>query len=1290
MSWMTRMLMLCSLLAIILPAVVLAQELATQSAASYIWLEKPQQTNFNINVRWPILSGKHAMGLMPDQGKQPFPEATPFVQYRFTIPRQAGPYTLWMRTFDPKGSSPARWRIDEQDWQDWQPGPPVDREVFRNNFPMSWHPIATLDLPAGEHTITLQALGNRLHGTYPYFVIDAVFLCKGDFQPAGSLSPQQRMDQATKQLQDKLVGLSQIQATSWQQQADQLVKQANASDLSAMSQLDELSKKLDTYLRVQAQLNADINFLHGTVNQVDFADGTLKVQTQWNRPWQGEAWIGLAHQGALYQAWVVSSQTTDRKQAWDVPVTRALPGMGMQVLVVPMTQPTSVFARGEWQVPHTLPINNTDKPMSWGLFKDMTHIIHPWHVNQTGTMIWDGKPYMPIGGMMNLRSTWQTRAGDPDDAGIALIGNHLAEERFKLLKQYGLDDVFFNGSFIHANPNVMQQLINLAEKYDVNYGLHIGSTPKVTARGYHAMAQHIAEVTAGNDVELSCLLEKSRKLSLDMPDTAQAIWFAIDKDNQICGQGELDMQFQAKTSKASKARDQLVGKIAFDQLPKSAAKVRFLPLIPITRDDPAGYVDHFEPYLQHLRDTYGSLTYGPHFRMWVDPLHNEMHAKPNSIPVSQTYARGFVQYLFEQYGSLEQLSKAWQGIDPVNSWEAVGRILPLHSDGKTLWAMDYQTRKIYRFTDAGSSLLHDVKRYRGNVCRDFIAQASEALKSIADVPVVLKHNVHFSDWFVNDDLAKGPDGMGYEAYCYGDSLAYHNSLVVYAEVIQSKRTQWALVTETAPAAYDGQKPYVGYRDRLQLHEDFDQMTMYGAKGIFTFGFSFDPPSRFQVTELIRDPRQLRWMAEYDKLYQSRAEALMAYQPEVYGWYPADLRHRQIIGQDSPRFAMDAMYLGVDSQIRMAPDGRWIVPALTADAPWKKLIVAKPLLPTVQQAQLPSGSNVVVLTDQTLDPLTAQGIGIIDPVPHNKPLVDFRQKVLGYQTFQTDTFNGMVEGDGSLVVWLATECSTGQLVLPDSANVTRGDGQAVDITNDAQGRSVKLSEPDRPKLTDNPPAYLRYGYRYDDDGDITTLRITGIGVDALVKLNKPAWTRWLPKDMTPQQIRYLRQAETTDKTTFNQPFLLGFSDASDNMMLGINTHDCPQVGYWFADYAFELDKPLAEATWHLRRMTRPSLDLEIFIDGNPVAKLPADSPATDEIIFSPWNAGLGVNNLKLGWQKASLGKLTAGKHVLTIRALGQGIDGQTDDQQLLGQAEYVPFDRKGMQATQLDCWLITGE
>jgi hypothetical protein len=403
-----------------------------------------------------------------------------------------------------------------------------------------------------------------------------------------------------------------------------------------------------------------------------------------------------------------------------------------------------------------------------------------------------------------------------------------------------------------------------------------------------------------------------------------------------------------------------------------------------------------------------------------------------------------------------------------------------------------------------------------------------------------------------------------------------------------------------------------------------------------------------------------------------------------------LRDRQIIGQDSPRYAMDAMYLGVDSQIRMAPDGRWIIPALTADAPWKKLIVAKPLLPQIQQTQLPTGDNVIVLDKHSLDPLTSQGIGVIDPTDRSMQLADFSMQVMGYQTFQTQAFNGMVQPDGSLLVWLAAECDSGVLRLTDSANVTRWDGKSVDRQTDAQGWYIKLTQPDRPQLTADRPDYLPYGYRYADDGDINTLRITGIDVEDMLKLNGPAWARWLPKGVTQDQVRSIRQAEWPDKTTFNQPALQGFSDVADNMMLGINTHERPEVGYWFADYSFQLDQSIADATWHLRRMVRPSLDLEIFIDGKSVAKLPADSPASDEVIFNPWNAGLGAGNLKLGWQKVSLGQLTAGEHMLSIRALGQGIDGQTNDQKLLGQAEYVPFDRQGMQATQLDYWLITGK
>jgi len=105
-----------------------------------------------------------------------------------------------------------------------------------------------------------------------------------------------------------------------------------------------------------------------------------------------------------------------------------------------------------------------------------------------------------------------------------------------------------------------------------------------------------------------------------------------------------------------------------------------------------------------------------------------------------------------------------------------------------------------------------------------------------------------------------------------------------------------------------------------------------------------------------------------------------------------------------------------------------------------------------------------------------------------------------------------------------------------------------------------------------------------------------------------------------------------------------------------------------------------------------MELEILIDGRSAARIAADAPATDRMHLSPWNAGLGKNRLEVGYSSAPLGALAAGKHTLTIRALGRS-PGYAIDTQLMGDdaakntGVQGRSDDDGMRALQLDSWLI---
>ncbi len=1260
-----------------------------QQPSSYIWLEKPQATNFNHNVNWPVLSENAAPGLMP-QGKIP---QQPFVTYALNVPADTR-YTLWMRTFNAHWSSPARWRIDQQNWKAWKPGKAVDRQVHAGTFSIEWMRIDTVELTAGDHTLTLQTQGKRAHGDYEYFILDVVLLTKDDYVPSGKQSPMQQINGYQKQIHELASVLPADHAKDWQDKANAIIKQVRDDKLSAINQLPQLISQMQMSAKVMAQFQQSNTMpLHGAIQQVAKQGDKLEIQTQWNKPWQGRAWIGLVHEGQLYHAWVMQTPKHSQNLNFTVPAPKSSTASQMQVIVTPLQQPTAVYAQGWWQVDASDIAKPTQRSMSWGVYKDTLDVMHPWYINQAGAMIWDGSPYIPVGGMMNLRTTWQSHVGQNDDTGIIETGLKLAEERFKILKQHGLDDVFFNGSFIRTNPNALQRLVNLSEKYGMNYGIHVSSKPQHTAMGYQASPAFYADVTNGKDVVFECKTGRRANVNYEKVD---AIWFAIDKHGRVSETGQIKLNVSTK----GKPRDPqiITGTIATSQLPANTARVRFVPCMPIPSSNPAGYVDHYEAYLQRIKDVYGSLKLGPHFRMWVDPLNNEMHASPTSVPVSETFANGFRDYLLEVYGDIRTLNQSWKTQQNQLTWKQASHLVPLHSDSKTLWAIDYQSKTLVRFTDDGSAMLYDLKVYLGQVCRQMINDAAEMLKSVADVPVIVKHNLWFSDWFVNHEPVRGIDGVGMEAYCYGDSLAYHNSLVVTAEAMQAKRTQWLLVTETSPAAFDGQKDYVGYRDRLQLHDDFDQMFMFGAKGMFTFGFSFDPPNRFQVTELVRDVRQLRWMQAYDQLLQANLKTFVDYRPELYGWYPANLRQRQIINQTSPKYAMDGSYLGIASQIRMAPDGRWMVPAMNPDADWYKLIAAKPLMTDWMKQHLPVGDNVVVLGDQTpLTPLTANGIGVIPSTHRGMLLADFQKQVLGYRTFQTQYCNGYLAADGSLHVWLATECDKGQLILPASAQVARWDGEPVAVSQmDGGKKRVDLIMPTRKHVDqkDNRPPYLPYGYHYPDDHEPEMLRLTGIGVEQLLAVNEPAYKRLIPTTVNAQKIAVWCEAEDAQQTTFNVPFIEGFSDMSGQTMLGINSHDIPAVGYWQASYNITLDRAVSKPVFYLRRSNPPVLDIEVLVDGRSVGKINSEAQMIDKVIYNPWNAGLGQDRLRVGWTQLALPALVAGSHQITLRALPSDTTAHEEksEQQLIGQASDVVLKamrdrRQNLNAVQLDAWMI---
>lgn len=1264
---------------------------------TFIWLETPSRTNFKSTAAWSILSHGNAPAVMPDA---PVDDPS-FVEYAFEVADAQGPMTLWARTFDPAWSSPARWRIDDGAWQKWTPGDVADMQVENGTFRMDWRTFGTVTLSAGKHTLRIETHGKRAHGDYPYFVLDAVLLTRGAYTPRGAVAPATEIAARVASIQTQAKTLGDSSAT-FVARAKNIADRATHQTLDAMAEFDRLDE--DVTMAVAARAAYDkpaVAPLHGKIVSATLSGGTLRIVSEWNRAFEGAVWIGFTQEQALYAAETITLKRAT-SQTFDVKLPTNLPVGTITVQLVPIGQPTMVCPQASFALPADR-ANAQARPSAWGIYRDATRCVHPWNVDASSMMQWDGEPYIPVGGMVNFSSTWRTSAGESDMADAATQGSMRADRCFELLKKHGIEDVYFNGCFPHANPNAVNDLIRVAERRGMHYGIHLSSVPAQTSKGFVRAAANKYDIKSG---------QTSVAITVRVAESAfrpphRCVWYRVSAKGELLEQGVGEMKSVGVDAKAHEVRLQLPVTLKASHV--GVSTLFYLPEVPLSAEDPSGYFEGIDDYIARVREAYGALTLGPGMRMWVDPFVNEMHAQATSLCTAEAFRRGFVTWLQERYANESALRNAW-GVAESSSigFDVASRVVPTCITKGQIACIDPANGATYAFDVATSSVLRDQAEYRGKVCEAFISRLADVLKSIANVPVILKHNVWVSDWFVNPRKAGGQDGVGFEPYCYGDSLAYHNSLVAYAEALASARHQWSLVTETSPAAFDGQKDYVGYIDRLQMLNDFDLLLSFGAKGVYTFGLYFEP-GPFQVTDLTRDTRQLEWLATYAKTVRAAAKKLSTYRPEVYGWYPAHLREREVLGLSPRHYEMDAHYMGGPTQIRMAPDGRWIVPAMRADADWKGLLVAGDLLtPSQMQAISPLASSAKgwILGDKVpqtgvsekwgrapLDGATSQGIGVVPASPRAMTLNEFREKVLGYRVFQTADVNGQTLPDGRVMIWTCIERASSTTILPASATATMLKGDRIALAETNGGKSLTLTRPPYEKSTTNLPPYIAYGYYYPDQGQPEVAIVSGVNVDELLKLNAPAWHRWLPKGVAATDVVARCEAEDARETTFTQPRVEGYSRYSEGAAIGINTHYVLGKNTPF-EAVFRVDiGSVDKAEFRIRRMVTPTMDIDILVDGQRRSTIAASAATTDAMALNPWNAGIGLDNLKVAWTSAMIGPLSAGSHEIRLVARpGSVILKAALDTQLMGAAAKElagAMTGSKLMVCQIDMWMITG-
>jgi len=283
------------------------------------------------------------------------------------------------------------------------------------------------------------------------------------------------------------------------------------------------------------------------------------------------------------------------------------------------------------------------------------------------------------------------------------------------------------------------------------------------------------------------------------------------------------------------------------------------------------------------------VRFGPGMRFFLDPFGRRLSIKSESarlFPTGPLFRLQYESWLKNRYRSLGNLNFAWafRGRE-AKSFENAASLVPLWYGNRGQPFVYDPQRNLYLGVEAGRSRIwRDFQEFRDRSIRDAMNLISDLLKKIvAEVPVVYSWSQH-SLIFTNTSES-GFDGLGIEAYGTGKSLATDAGAYTYAQCEEATRNIWCLVTGTQTTE-DPRKPEVGFASREALIEHLRWLRDLGAKGFFVFGLQILPEETWKNFELLRDPRQLGWLAAFKQEMQGDI-GFASYNPLVF-FFPTNL------------------------------------------------------------------------------------------------------------------------------------------------------------------------------------------------------------------------------------------------------------------------------------------------------------------------------------------------------------------------------------------------------------------
>ncbi|BCW98001.1 MAG: hypothetical protein KatS3mg024_0828 [Armatimonadota bacterium] len=510
-----------------------------------------------------------------------------------------------------------------------------------------------------------------------------------------------------------------------------------------------------------------------------------------------------------------------------------------------------------------------------GIYVDREGQRHSWQITDANALIWDGRPYIPVGGQFCPRYFVEARTEENWRADV---------ESLRQLKARGILDIYINP--VRGATRIptadWQRLIDVLEEEGFRYGIELTDGPDRPLTGWivrPAVYRKPDITSAGNVI-------------LQTPGLQGGIAILANPKGDI-----VDVQALSVS-----------GDTATIPVRGTEQDRRILLVYPLKSVDPArdglqnfweGYSEYRDRLIAHLKP----LKLGAGFRFWVDPFINEMGLRREAeflIPASRAYQVELEAWLRKRYADSSSLARAWGLQGEVTTFEQASRLIPLWRDRKGLTAVyDTASGKTIRLTTAESRMWEDLLSFRTHSIRGYLNSAAQVLKrEIADVPVVVKWTSNY-EFLINDDPS-GFDGLGVEAYGSPSEIGPFAGAQCLALAKQSSRPVWLVATEIQTTSSE-RKEHRGFRSADELTACLIALKDAGAKGFFVFGLRLSPP--WTNFDLLETPEQLDWLASF----RDRLEM----EPLLHEWSPRAVwfSFRNPLGADIRRLERDLWWLG---------------------------------------------------------------------------------------------------------------------------------------------------------------------------------------------------------------------------------------------------------------------------------------------------------------------------------------------------------------------------------------------